>query len=181
LPNTITHIGTGAFSSLNSLRTLNLPDSVVEIGATAFMNYRGDGDMKVEINELPSSLTSIGYAAFQSAGPNIHISKIPAGLRIIPWGTFAQLPNFKVSSFGGILEEIGEGAFQGSGSGDWGPDIERIEIHPSVVTIGANAFDRYAEYTLKMAAFAKYDASDDGAYGATYSEMGLKVDIEALT
>ena len=187
LPNTVTHIGAGAFSSLNSLETLNLPDTVTYIGQNAFTNYRGDGDMKVAINELPSSLETIGFSAFQSAGPNVHITKIPNKVKVLPMMVFNNLPNCKITSFGSSdgtaqLEEILENALQWAGIGSWGPDVTRIEIHSSVKSIGIGAFENYAQDTLEAALFAKYDAADDGAYGVTYSEMGLddKVHLEAL-
>ena len=49
----------------------------------------------------------------------------------------------------------------------------------SVNSIYSQAFLGYGK--IETAAFARYDASNDGVYGATYSEMGLAgATIEAL-
>ena len=182
LPNTVKHIDNDAFSSLASLQVLNIPDSVTTLGSTLFQNYRGTG-MQVEINELPSALTSLGMGAFAGAGPNVKISKLPKGLAIIPTYAFNGVPNVKISQIGGSdgsgVTQIGTGAFENAGGGSWGDPLTRIEVHMSVTAIYAQAFLNYGK--IETAAFARYDASNDGVYGATYSEMGLVgVSIEAL-
>lgn len=182
LPNTVKHIDNDAFSSLASLQVLNIPDSVTTLGSTLFQNYRGTG-MQVEINELPSALTSLGMGAFAGAGPNVKISKLPKGLTIIPTYAFNGVPNVKISQIGGSdgsgVTQIGTGAFENAGGGSWGDPLTRIEVHMSVTAIYAQAFLNYGK--IETAAFARYDASNDGVYGATYSEMGLVgVSIEAL-
>ncbi len=139
--------------------------------------------MQVEINELPSALTSIGMGAFAGAGPNVRISKLPRGLSVIPSYTFNGAPNVKISQFGGSdgsgVTQIGTGAFENAGGGSWGDTLTRIEVHISVNAIYANAFLNYGK--IETAAFARYDASNDGVYSSTYSEMGLAgVTIEAL-
>ena len=117
----------------------------------------------------------------------MHISRLPAGLRTIPTYAFNGLPNCKITSFGSrdgssALESIGTGAFGYAGTGTWGETITRIEVQSSVVTIYTEAFLNYGGLGLETAAFARYDAADDGVYGVTYSEMGFgeHVNIEAL-
>lgn len=57
--------------------------------------------------------------------------------------------------------------------------MTRIEVYGSVEKIYADAFKDYGH--IATAAFAKYNAADDDAYGATYSEMGLAgIPIEVL-
>ena len=121
--------------------------------------------------------------AFAGAGPNVKISKLPKGLTIIPTYAFNGVPNVKISQIGGSdgsgVTQIGTGAFENAGGGSWGDPLTRIEVHMSVTAIYAQAFLNYGK--IETAAFARYDASNDGVYGATYSEMGLVgVSIEAL-
>ena len=175
LPETVKRIGESAFSSLRSLQKLNLPDGLEVIGATAFQSYRGPG-MQVEINELPASLTSIGMGAFAGAGPNVYITKLPKGISQIPGYAFSGTPNVKIWQFGSSdgtskLTSISQNAFSGAGKGSMGDQVTRIEVYGSVEKIYAEAFKDYGH--IEAAVFAKYDASNDGVYGATYSEMGL--------
>ena len=81
IPNTVTHIGNGAFSGCFSLETINIPNSVIYIGNNAFshcyninptipnsVNYIGDGAFcncrSLSINVIPKSVSYIGSSAF---------------------------------------------------------------------------------------------------------------------
>ena len=55
----MTSIGNGAFSGCNSLININIPDSVIYIGAYAF-----SGCSKLTSLTIPESLTCIGPYAF---------------------------------------------------------------------------------------------------------------------
>ena len=142
--------------------------------------------MQVNVNELPSSLTHLGMGAFMSGGPNVKVTKIPKGLKILPAYCFQSCDNVKISSFGSndnsaILEEIGQACFSSAGNGSYGESVERIDIYKTVNLIGNSAFNKYCQSTLQTAGFYKYDAADDGVYGTTYNDMGLEdVVIEGL-
>ena len=125
--------------------------------------------MKVTINELPTSLKSIGGSAFYNGGPNIHITKIPNDVTTIPMMTFYLTPNVSISEFGSNgtgskLNSIDTQAFYECGSG-----ITSITIYSSVKTIGSGAFLNYGKASLQNA----YFANAEGSYGGDASYMGL--------
>lgn len=60
IPDTVTSIGTGAFSNCKLLSSLNIPDSVKSIGESAFYNCSGLTSLTI-----PDSVTSIERSAFR--------------------------------------------------------------------------------------------------------------------
>ena len=114
LPNGITRIGDYAFNGLRSLKTINLPDNITYIGSNAFSSV--SGSMQIEINELPTKLTTLGQSAFMNGGDGIKITKLPSGLRYLLSHTFSNCPNVKITAFGSndnssILESIEQSCF----------------------------------------------------------------------
>lgn len=59
IPNSVTAIGDGAFSSCSGLTSINIPNSVTSIGSSAFWGCSGLTSI-----EIPNSVTSIGDCAF---------------------------------------------------------------------------------------------------------------------
>ena len=59
VPNSVTSIGDGAFSSCTSLTSVTIPDSVTSIGNNAFPDCTSLTSVTI-----PNSVTSIGYRAF---------------------------------------------------------------------------------------------------------------------
>lgn len=105
LPDTITHIGNSAFSSVGGLNHLALP-AIQEIGASAFENcgisaldlgqnltsigaYAFSGN-SLQTVALPQGLRSIGIYAFR--GNNILVVILPPDLRTVDTGVFANNP-----------------------------------------------------------------------------------------
>ena len=116
--------------------------------------------MNFSMIELPSELRYLGIGAFYIAGPNVHISKIPASLQSIPSSTFAFTPNVRIAEFGSddgssLLEYIGPSAFFGAGITDkdnsqiYGeatnkeiPFVEEITFYKSVTDLGRDCFGK---------------------------------------
>lgn len=168
LPLSITKIESSAFAGCIELETINLNNNITEIGQRAFAGLPLTA-MKVTINELPTSLKSIGGSAFYNGGPNIHITKIPNDVTTIPMMTFYLTPNVSISEFGSNgtgskLNSIDTQAFYECGSG-----ITSITIYSSVKTIGSGAFLNYGKASLQNA----YFANAEGSYGGDASYMGL--------
>ena len=84
IPDTITSIGSGAFSGRSSLEYVRIPNSVTSIGGGAF-----SGCTKLTSIEFPSSLTSISGGVFNSL-LSIHI---PSTLTSIDPGAFQGCGN----------------------------------------------------------------------------------------
>lgn len=59
IPNSVTSIGSSAFSGRNSLTSINIPNSVTSIGSYAFRGCTGLASITI-----PNSVTSIGISAF---------------------------------------------------------------------------------------------------------------------
>ena len=75
--------------------------------------------MKLEIDELPANLKTLGTRAFYRAGEGIKFSFIPKDLKIISDYSLSGCPNITINYFGGEdskLEKIGSNAFRNSGS-----------------------------------------------------------------
>ena len=70
LPDSVTSIGTGAFSACDKLSAINIPGSVTAIGDQAFY-----GSSKLKSIFIPASVTDIGSEPFVACGTlNIEIS-----------------------------------------------------------------------------------------------------------
>ena len=75
LPNTLTAIGSYAFSGCTSLTDITLPASLTAIGSSAFYGCTGLTSI-----ELPASLTSIGHYAFYGC-TGLTCIELPASLK----------------------------------------------------------------------------------------------------
>ena len=188
LPYSIREIETGAFDTMVSLKTVTLNDNITKIGDQAFRSI-ANVPMQLTVNELPSSLTYLGFSAFQSGGPNVKITTIPSGLEEIQGYAFSRCENVKVTQFGGPhsnLRVIGAQSFNAAGTGTEGADLEEITIGASIKVIGSKAFQEYGRNTLRNAYFANdpdtYYVSSTGANPAviTPGDMGFDTTINVI-
>jgi len=79
--NSVTSIGSGAFTSCYGLTSVTIPDSVTSIGSNAFGYCTG----LTSIN-IPDSVTSIGYYAFESC---TSLTSITIGNSVTSIGNYA--------------------------------------------------------------------------------------------
>ena len=82
IPNSITSIGSGAFSGCNGLASITIPNSVTSIGSSAFSGCSG----LTSIN-IPNSVTTIGDFAFHNCS-NLKSFEFPESFTSIGLGAF---------------------------------------------------------------------------------------------
>ena len=92
IPNTVTHIGKGAFVACNRMKRVVLPDSVTYLGECAFQ-----GCNLIEEIVLPDALAYIGGMAFHQCSSLKHIV-LPKKARHIDPTSFCDCPNVEIES-----------------------------------------------------------------------------------
>ena len=159
IPNTVTHIGKGAFVACNRMKRMVLPDSITYLGECAFQAC----DSMEEI-VLPDTLTHIGCMAFHQCSSLKHIV-IPKNVRHIDSAAFCNCPNVVIESHSsrfvvqdGFLVDIkGKEPLHYFGKEkvvtmpkgivriDWpvfsDSDVEEVTIPDTVTTLGFRAFN----------------------------------------
>ena len=159
IPNTVTHIGKGAFVACNRMKRMVLPDSITYLGECAFQAC----DSMEEI-VLPDTLTHIGCMAFHQCSSLKHIV-IPKNVRHIDSAAFCNCPNVVIESRssrfvvqdGFLVDNKGKEPLHYLGKGkvvtlpegmvrlDWpvfaGSDVEEITVPDTVTTLGFRAFN----------------------------------------
>ncbi len=128
IPNSVTTIGECAFSGCKGLTSVTIPNSVTTIGDGAF-NYCS-GLTSVTI---PNSVTSIGSSAFSSCKGLTSIT-IPNSVTTIGERTFYFCSGLTSVTIGNSVTTIGREAFWGCSS------LTSVTIPNSVTIIGGYAF-----------------------------------------
>ncbi|MBQ7583519.1 MAG: BspA family leucine-rich repeat surface protein, partial [Lachnospiraceae bacterium] len=140
----ISRIGKDAFSQngenyslRDTMKTINIPASVTDIGSSAFDNLTKLESVTIENG---SQLKSIGNRAFSGAGSS-NGQNIAYDNDSNPTVTFTKNP-FSIDLPEGLLT-IGDGAFSGA-------DLKTVTIPSTVTSIGTNCFNGgYSDYRLE--------------------------------
>jgi hypothetical protein len=162
IPNGITTIGEDCFLKCRGLKTIDLPDTLKYLGASAFQETASllsiviPAGIETYGNDLPEfsswhgilegsgvkKVTFRGNAEYISASvfkgqSSLQVEEIvlPDGLKKIGNNNFAGLSRIKSIVIPGTVTEIGSGAFKGCTS------LKEIIIPGSVISIGAGAFE----------------------------------------
>lgn len=149
---TITYGGCGAFSGCLSLKSINIPESVTEIGMYAFNNCRSlttvtipegvriisnsvfqDCTGLTSIN-IPEGVTEIGGSAFQNC-TGLTAVTIPDSVTSIGDNAFYDCTNLKSVKIGSGVSKIGNSAFQ------YCTSLTSINVPEGVTEIGFAVFD----------------------------------------
>ncbi len=106
LPDTITIIGSNAFSSCYNLTEVNLPEGLTTIGSCAFAGCSS----LIELN-IPVGVTEIGVEAFRGCESLTSIT-IPDGVTILNNWTFGGCEKLTTITIGKGVEELGRFVFE---------------------------------------------------------------------
>lgn len=109
-----------------------LPDTIKEIGECAFA-----GSSNLKSITLPFGLRKIDKGAFSEC-ENLRLSTLPAGIKVLSDYIFADCKSIENFVIPDTVEDIGDGAFDGSG-------LECVEIPSSVKIISETAFSNCSE------------------------------------
>ena len=128
IPNSVTHIGNGAFNRCKSLQNINIPNSVTHIGDKAF-----NGCNALQNINIPNSVTHIGDSAFWKCNSlqNINMSNSVTHIGSSAFYDCKALQNINIPN---SVNHIGNSAFMECRS------LQSIHIPNSVTYIGSNPF-----------------------------------------
>ena len=119
---------TGAFSGCHNLNSVQLPQSLREIGCWAFSDCKALKNL-----ELPSGVTKIGNRAFQNC-ESLRSVTVPDGVAEIDYGVFMGCKNLLTVDLPAKAAIIREYAFADCAS------LARVELPAAVKTIDYCAF-----------------------------------------
>ena len=128
IPDSVTSIGSSAFSGCKSLAEIDIPDSVTEIGSHAFSGCTSLSKVK-----LSKNLTGINWGVFSDCTSLTEID-IPDSVTSIGESAFSGCASLAEIVIPDSVTEIGEYAFSGCKS------LAEIVIPDSVTSIGGFAF-----------------------------------------
>ncbi len=128
IPDSVTSIGSYAFTDCHSLTSITIPDSVTSIGDKAFLGCEGLTSITI-----PDSVTSIGDGAFYGCEGLTSIT-IPDSVTSIGDEAFNWCEGLTSITIPDSVTSIGAGAFFGC------TGLTSVTIPDSVTSIGDSAF-----------------------------------------
>ena len=128
IPNSVTSIGSSAFSSCSGLTSVTIPNSVTSIGRSAF--YQCTGLTSVTIG---NRVTSIGIEAFRGCSGLTSVT-IPNSVTSIGERAFLSCSGLTSVTIPNRVTRIGDYAFNGCSG------LTSVTIPNSVTSIGRSAF-----------------------------------------
>jgi hypothetical protein len=149
IPNTVTSISDGVFSSCTSLTSVTIPNSVTSIGDGAF-----SGCTSLTSVTIPNSVTNIGAYAFGVTG--LTSVTIPNSVTSIGDDSFCDCTSLTSVTIPSTVTSIGDDAF-----GDC-TSLASVTIPCSVKSIGYEAFEECDHLTIY---------GEKGSYAQTYAKV----------
>jgi hypothetical protein len=129
IPDSVIEIGDSAFKNCKSLVGITIPDGITEIGYNAF-----EGCNSLTSITIPASVTKIGFDAFKNCKSLVDIT-IPDGVTEIGDSAFENCKSLTRISIPSSVKVINSYALQGCKS------LEHIIIPEGVTEIGEWVFD----------------------------------------
>ena len=129
IPNTVTNIGNGAFGGCTNLTTISIPNSVTHIGEGAFINTKW-------YNNQPDGLVYAGLVAYKYKGTMTQKTTviIQDGTLGVASEAFANCDNLYNIEIPNSVSVIGESAFSGC------TNLRSIDLPNSIDYISDNLF-----------------------------------------
>ncbi len=131
----VTSIGSSAFSGCASLKSITIPSSVTEIGSSAF-----NGCASLKSITIPSSVTKIGWYAFKGCTSLTSIA-IPDSVTEMGWAVFDGCKSLTSIVIPDSLTEIGDSTFRNC------ERLTSITIPDGVISVGKCAFQNCKNLT----------------------------------
>lgn len=128
IPNSVVNIGLGAFQRFRNLKSIIIPNSVTSIGARAFEYCRNLTNI-----EIPNSVKDIGSSAFRDCRSLTKI-EIPDSVTYINSFTFNHCENLKDVKIPDSVKDIEGSAFS------YCESLKDVTIPSSVTNIAGNVF-----------------------------------------
>ena len=167
IPNSVTSIGSSAFSGCSGLTSITIPNSVTSIGNSAFSGCSGLTSITI-----PNSVTSIGNDAFFVCSGLTSIT-IPNSVTSIGNYAFSGCSGLTSVTFGNSVTTIGGSAFSGCSG------LTSLTIPQSVTSIGYRAFSSTGLTFVELQCSATTDLVADVFPECPLKEV--KFDCEKVT
>ena len=135
IPNSITTIGSGAFSGCSALTSVTIPNSVTTIGGLAFSNCSSLTSVTI-----PNSVTTIGGSAFSGCSALTSVN-IPNSVTKIDNHTFEYCSALTSINIPNSVTAIEEDAFRDC------TNLQKVNIGNSVKIIEMSAFNNCTSVT----------------------------------
>ncbi len=136
IPNSVTEIGSSAFSGCTGLTSITIPSSVTSIGSSAFGSCTGLTSIII-----PDSVTKIGTYVFMGCSGLISVA-IPNNANILASsGIFSECTSLTSVTIPNGITRIGSNVFNRC------TNLTNITIPDSVTSIGYNAFGNCTSLT----------------------------------
>lgn len=144
IPNSVTHIGKEAFRYCLGLRNINIPNSVIEIGDGAFRNCTG-----LTAVSLGKNMTKIGAWAFCEC-PQLKEVTIPNKVSIISSYCFSNCISLETVIITDGIIEIEDGAFESCKC------LSTFIVPAQLIRIGRDAFFQTAIRSIDIPSTVSY-------------------------
>ena len=128
IPNSVTSIGSSAFSGCTGLTSVIIPNSVTSIGGSAFFNCSNLTSITI-----PNNMSSIYMSAFEGCSSLTSIT-LPNSIKVISSATFQNCASLISITIPDGVTTIGDAAFKGCSN------LTSATIPSSVTSIGRSAF-----------------------------------------
>ena len=151
IPDSVTSIGEWAFNYCRSLTSVTIPNSVTIIGDSAFSNCKSLTSVAI-----PDSVTSIGSYAFDHCTSLTSVT-IPDSVTSIGGSAFRGCSSLTSVAIPNSVTIIGDDAFRGCSS------LTSVTIPDSVTSIGDGAFASCTSLTGIWVAEGNNDYSSDAS------------------